>query len=128
MAARFWRRLDWQNPLCSGLDICTFWVKRLMAGQLFMVRFEPSGVTVAVSPGTSLFDAAHRARFAIPSICGGQGDCGECRVAVLEGDMSPLTQEEENYLDPAEVEVGMRLACCARVRSSARIRLFFPDA
>jgi ferredoxin len=47
---------------------------------------------------------------------------------VLDGDLNPLTQEEENYLDPTEVEVGMRLACCARVRSSARIRLFFPDA
>jgi ferredoxin, 2Fe-2S len=88
-----------------------------------MVRFEPSGVTVAVSPGTSLFDAARRARLGIPSICGGQCDCGECRVIVLEGEVSPLTQEETNYLGPSELEKGMRLACCTRVRSSARIRL-----
>ncbi len=94
-----------------------------MAGQLLLVRFEPSGVTVAVSPGTSLFDAARRMRVAIPSICGGQCDCGECRVVVLEGEVSPLTQEEANSLGPGELEKGMRLACCARVRSSARIRI-----
>jgi ferredoxin, 2Fe-2S len=94
-----------------------------MAGQLFLVRFEPSGVTVAVSPGTSVLEAAQRTRVTIPSVCGGQCDCGECRVVVLEGEVSRLTQEEEILLGPAELEKGMRLACCARVRSSARIRL-----
>jgi ferredoxin len=94
-----------------------------MAGQLILVRFEPSGVTVAVSPGTSVFEAAQRAQVTIPSICGGQCDCGECRVVVLEGEVSPLTQDEEMVLGPTELEEGMRLACCARVRSSARIRL-----
>jgi len=94
-----------------------------MVQQQFLIRFEPSGVTVAVSPGTSLFEAAHRARVTVPSICGGQCDCGECRVWVLEGEVTPLTQEEVNSLDPVELEKGMRLACCARVRSSARIRI-----
>jgi ferredoxin len=91
--------------------------------QLFMVRFEPSGVTVAVSLSTSLFEAARRARVTMPAICGGQCDCGECRVLVLEGEMTPVTQEEENCLGPTELEKGMRLACCTRIRSSARIRV-----
>jgi 2Fe-2S ferredoxin len=91
--------------------------------QLVMVRFEPSGVTVAVSPGTSLFEAARRARVTIPSICGGQCDCGECRVLVLEGEMTPVTKEEEHCLGPTELEKGMRLACCARVHSSGRIHI-----
>jgi ferredoxin len=91
--------------------------------QLLMVRFEPAGVTVAVSPGTSLFEAARRARVTMPSICGGQCDCGECRVLVLEGELTPVTKEEEHCLGLTELEKGMRLACCARVRSSARIRV-----
>jgi 2Fe-2S ferredoxin len=94
-----------------------------MVQQLFLIRFEPSGVTVAVSPGTSLFEAARRGRVHMPSICGGQSDCGECRVLVLEGEVTPLTQEEENNLSPIELEMGMRLACCTRVRSSARIHI-----
>ena len=91
--------------------------------QLFMVRFEPPGVTVAVSPGMSLFEAARRAGVTMPAICGGQCDCGECRVWVLEGEVSPVTQEEQSCLSPTELEQGMRLACCTRVRSSARIRV-----
>lgn len=91
--------------------------------QLFLIRFEPNGVTVAVSAGTSLFEAGQRAGVAMPSICGGQCDCGLCRVLVLEGDITPLTKEEEETLDPTELEKGMRLACCARVNSSARIRV-----
>jgi ferredoxin len=59
----------------------------------------------------------------MPSICGGQRDCGECRVLVLEGEMTPVTQEEADCLGPTELEKGMRLACCTRVHSSARIRL-----
>ncbi len=94
-----------------------------MVQKLIMVRFEPSGVTVAVSPGTSLFEAARRARVTMPSICGGQCDCGECRVLVLEGDMTPITKEEENCLGASELEKGMRLACCTRVHSSAHIRV-----
>ena len=94
-----------------------------MVQQQFLIRFEPSGVTVAVSPGTSLFEAAHRARVTVPSICGGQCDCGLCRVLVLEGEITPLTKEEEENLDPSELEKGIRLACCARANSSARIRV-----
>jgi ferredoxin, 2Fe-2S len=94
-----------------------------MTKQLVMVRFEPAGVTVAVTPGTSLFEAALRARMALPSICGGQSECGECRVWVLEGEMTPITKEEEDYLGASELSNGLRLACCARVCSSARIRV-----
>ena len=94
-----------------------------MALQVFMIRFEPSGVTVAVSPGTGLFDAARRGRLTIPSTCGGQGECGECRVLVLEGQMTSPSQEEERSLGATELEKGMRLACCARVCSSARIHI-----
>lgn len=94
-----------------------------MAQQRFLIRFEPSGVTVAVSAGTSLFDAARKAGVTMPSICGGQCDCGECQVLVLEGEVTPVTKEEENYFGPTELEKGMRLACCTRVRSSIRIRV-----
>jgi len=92
-----------------------------MVQKLLMIRFESVGVTVAVSPGTSLFEAARRARMALPSICGGQGDCGECRVWVLEGEVTPITKEEEEHLGPSDLKKGMRLACCTRVHSAARI-------
>jgi ferredoxin len=86
-----------------------------------LVRFELTGITVAVSPGTSLLDAAKRAGIAMPSICGGQCDCGECRIAVIEGKVTPPTREELEELSEAELNSGFRLACCARILSPAKI-------
>jgi 2Fe-2S ferredoxin len=88
---------------------------------LLIVRFEPAGVAVAVSPDTNLFEAAQRAGVSMSAACGGQCDCGLCRVVVLEGELTPVTKEEAENLGPAELKKGIRLACCARLKSSARI-------
>jgi ferredoxin len=88
----------------------------------FLVRFEPQGISSVVSPGSDLLEAARRAGIQLASNCNGQGDCGECCVIVLEGQVSSLTQEERECLSPAELEEGRRLACCTRVYSAARVR------
>jgi ferredoxin-NADP reductase/ferredoxin len=46
----------------------------------------------------------------LPAGCGGHGSCGLCRCRVL-GDAPGLDPLEQPYLDPAEVETGVRLAC-----------------
>ena len=90
---------------------------------LLIVRFDPSGKTSLVSRGTDLLEAARRAGIILASNCNGQGDCGECCVAVLEGEVSPCTREEEECLGAAGTENGYRLACCTRVYSAARVRV-----
>ncbi len=94
-----------------------------MAQERYLVRFEPAGVTVTVSAEASLFEAARKAGIAMPSICGGQCDCGECQVWVLEGQLSPVTREEKSYFSAEELAQGRRLACCARVRGAVRVRV-----
>jgi ferredoxin len=89
--------------------------------RLLLVRFELSGTTVAISPGTSLLEAAKRAGIAMPSTCGGQCDCGECRITVIEGQVTPPTREELEELSEEELNSGLRLACCARITTSAKI-------
>lgn len=91
--------------------------------RLLSVRFETGGKTGLVSPGADLLEAARRAGVQLDSRCNGQGDCGECCVVVLEGDVSPLTCEEEDCLSATEIENGYRLACCTRVSSAARVRV-----
>jgi ferredoxin len=90
---------------------------------LLIVRFEPGGSAGMVSPGTDLLQAARRAGVALASNCSGQGDCGECCVVVLEGEVSPPTKEEVECLGAAEVQQGCRLACCTRLYSAARVRV-----
>jgi len=41
----------------------------------------------------------------------------------MDGKMTPLTQDEVEVLSDEERRMGVRLACCARVLSSARIRV-----
>ena len=50
------------------------------------VTYLPSGTTVRVPEGTTLFNAAHWAGLPIESTCGGRGTCGKCSVKVLEGE------------------------------------------
>jgi len=91
--------------------------------QLHTVKFTDLGVAVVVSPGTTLLEAAHRAGIGIRSVCGGQHDCGECLVVVLEGQVSALDPDEKETLTPAQLEDGIRLACCTRVYSPTVARL-----
>ena len=94
--------------------------------RLFIVSFEPLGKSVVASPGTSLLEAAQRAGISLPSTCGGQGDCGECSLLILEGNLSNLTAVERGCLSPQALQSGQRLACCARIQGS--VRVFIPDS
>jgi len=87
------------------------------------VRFEPVGLTVMVSPGTTLLEASRRAGISLPSTCGGQCECGECIVIVVDGQLSSLTIEEEAKLSEEGLQQNWRLACCARVHSQARVQI-----
>ncbi len=73
------------------------------------VTYEPSGKTVRVPAGTSLFNAAHWAGLPIESTCGGRGTCGKCGVHVLEGE-AELSLADYRHL-PGKLEEGWRLSC-----------------
>ena len=85
------------------------------------VTFLPSGRTIEVASGTTLYKAAVEAGVELNSVCGGKGKCGKCRVQVhgnYELDhIHPLTREE--------LETGSFLACATRVRGE--VRVFIPD-
>ncbi|MBN1146434.1 MAG: 2Fe-2S iron-sulfur cluster binding domain-containing protein [Anaerolineales bacterium] len=88
---------------------------------LHLVNFLPLDRTVVASAGSTLLEAAHRAGVNLGSICSGQGDCGECRVVVLEGQISAPTSEEGEKLTAEELRAGMRLACCTRLYGSVKV-------
>ena len=89
--------------------------------QLLLVKFENYGKTAAVSSGTTMLEAALRVGIPLPSVCSGQSYCGECKLKVMAGEMTPLTQDEVEILSDEERRMGLRLACCARVLSAGRI-------
>jgi uncharacterized 2Fe-2S/4Fe-4S cluster protein (DUF4445 family) len=73
------------------------------------VTYLPSGKTVRVPEGTTLFNAAHWAGLPIESTCGGRGTCGKCGVQVMEGH-AELSLADHRHLSD-RLEDGWRLSC-----------------
>ncbi|MFA9405829.1 MAG: ASKHA domain-containing protein [Anaerolineales bacterium] len=86
-----------------------------------IIDFEPIGRRVDITPGESLFEAAHSAGFELVSICGGKGSCDGCRVRVMSGKLSSPTLEEESFFTHIELEEGYRLACQAKPLTDIKV-------
>ena len=80
------------------------------------LRFEPSGTTVRVPPGVTIFDAAAWNGIAIDSTCGGHGTCKKCRIRVEQGDV-PILPLDLRAFGPDELRDGWRLACRAQTQA-----------
>ncbi len=89
----------------------------------YQVDFEPLGRRLRVDRGVSVLTAAQQAGVGLVSICGGKGTCGRCKVRVLEGQLSPLSETEGRKLSPDEVARGYRLACQAEVLSDLKLHI-----
>mgnify|MGYP001335397972 CR=1 FL=1 len=80
------------------------------------VRFLPEGKTATVRPGTTLLEAAGRARAAVRTRCGGKASCLQCRVTVTDArGLSPPSDQERRKLGKDQLRRGVRLACQAVV-------------
>jgi len=81
------------------------------------VHFRPSGVSIEVRDGTTVFAAALAAEVAIPSQCGGRCACALCRVQIVEGAefISPMQWEEAGHMGNCFHLTGERLSCQSQV-------------
>ena len=86
------------------------------------LRFEPSGTSVRVPPGVTVFDAASWNGIAIDSTCGGHGTCKKCRVRIERGD-APASPLDARAFSPQELEAGWRLACRAQATADLEIEV-----
>jgi uncharacterized 2Fe-2S/4Fe-4S cluster protein (DUF4445 family) len=87
------------------------------------VQFQPVGKRVGVPSGTTLLDAARLAGLDLTTACGGEGNCGQCQVVWLAGDVTPLTSDEEFLISEGDRRNGYRLACCTKVLGDVKIHV-----
>ena len=61
----------------------------------------------------------------LPQACGGQAECGTCRVKILEGEVTGVLGDERELMEryPKRFREGERLACRARPRSDLVVQL-----
>lgn len=55
--------------------------------------------------------------------CGGRGQCGRCRIRILEGIVNEPTESETKLLSADELNQGVRLACQTEVLGPVKIEI-----
>ncbi|HMF30942.1 MAG TPA: ASKHA domain-containing protein [Candidatus Lokiarchaeia archaeon] len=89
-----------------------------------IVAFQPEGKRVQLEPGTTLLSAAIKGGVDLTSICSGQATCGKCRIIVEDPTaVNEITEEEVQRLSQAEIEKGVRLACCTKPNSDLTVKI-----
>ncbi|MGI5868183.1 MAG: NADH:ubiquinone reductase (Na(+)-transporting) subunit F [Kiritimatiellia bacterium] len=81
------------------------------------------GDDLVVPVGDTLFQTLREAHIFIPTVCGGKGFCGECKLKVLDGASAPPTDKERRKLSAEEIDVGWRLSCQIPVQGDMTIEL-----
>ena len=61
----------------------------------------------------------------IPQKCGGQAECGTCRVRIESGEVTPCQGDERHLIErhASRFSDGERLSCRARPRSDCTVRV-----
>ena len=86
----------------------------------YRVIFTPLETSVTVEAGTTLLEAAGRARITIDSVCGGDGICGRCKMIVKEGEVGG---DVTALLTRDQIRQGVVLACQTTVQSDLVVEI-----
>lgn len=84
------------------------------------IKILPDNVEIKVPAGANLLEALSNAGIALDASCGGAGVCGQCRVRLVEGELSAemgALQTEEDF------DAGWRQACQSEVIGDVTIEI-----
>lgn len=83
-------------------------------------------VEFETSLAMSILVSAQRAGIPLRHDCGGKAQCGTCRVRVISGRTSPMTDREHIRLQAVQAGMGERLACQTRAGSDLELVAVLP--
>jgi uncharacterized 2Fe-2S/4Fe-4S cluster protein (DUF4445 family) len=95
----------------------------MMCAVSFQVEFQPTGKRVRASAGENLLESARDSGIELSAACGGEGNCGQCQIIILSGEVSPSTPDEEFIIPELDLQNGRRLACCTRPLSDLKVEI-----
>lgn len=87
------------------------------------ILLENGHKTVTCNGGSILMDVFHQNNIYIEAPCGGKGICGKCKVRVLNGGVSDITNSESKFLSHREKRDGYRLACMTRILGDTEVAM-----
>jgi len=98
-------------------------MKRPLKRKTFQVVFQPSGRKGEVPGGKTVIEASRELGIEIESLCGGVRNCGKCKIKLVEGHLSPFTDEEAEFITEPERAEGYRLSCSAQIKGDVIIHI-----
>lgn len=90
---------------------------------LVTILFHPISRLVTIPAGRTVLDAIREAGIQFEAICGGEGQCGKCRVIRVKGDCTEDKDISVQNLSPSERKQGYVLACHTTVWSDAEFTI-----
>ena len=78
---------------------------------------------LSARPDVVLRDRMIESGIPLQSTCAGQGNCGLCKIRVIEGQPSPVTRPERQHLTEGALAQGWRLACQFKLQGPATVAL-----
>lgn len=73
-------------------------------------------------PGTQLSVYIRSTEHSLPTPCGGRGNCGKCRVKLIDGELKISTMDRIQLTED-ELSIGIRLACQAMPEQTIKIEI-----
>jgi uncharacterized 2Fe-2S/4Fe-4S cluster protein (DUF4445 family) len=89
----------------------------------YPIEFEPIGRRGEFASEQSLLESGRSLGVDIVNICGGATKCGKCKVQLIEGTLSEITDNEKKLLSENEIRTGYRLACASFPMAKCKIRV-----
>lgn len=86
------------------------------------LSFTPSGQSVRVPSGVTMFDAASWNGIAIDSTCGGHGTCKKCKLKVADPNTAVHRLDRRSFTED-QLTQGWRLACLAQALRSIEVEV-----
>ena len=73
------------------------------------IKIRQTGKSLYCEEGTNLLRNLLDAGIFVDNPCNGKGICGKCKVKILSGEVSSMSETEEKLLKPEEIKEGIRL-------------------
>lgn len=96
-------------------------------GKKVNLKVLPDNYNKEVEAGSRLMDAINENNISIESTCGSKGKCGKCKVKLLEGKISNITENEKKLLSEKEIDGKIVLACERTVLGDITIEIINED-
>ena len=79
--------------------------------------------TLQTSADKTLFETLIENGIRIKTLCAGHGLCGKCKIKLIKGEATPLTDSERRFLSESEIKKGYRLSCQVKPLSDLVIEI-----